>query len=153
MRRATWGVAGLLALGLTVTACPGRAPLPVAGALAPCPRSPNCVSSQADPADPVHYVAPLALVGDPDTAAQRVADAAQRVDGAGEWRIDGDHVRIVFHTPSGLFTDDVDLLVDRPDAVIQVRSSSRIGYGDMGVNRGRIEAIRAQWAATTPEPE
>jgi uncharacterized protein (DUF1499 family) len=144
-RLALGAAALLVAGGMALTACPGRAPLPEGGRLAPCPRSPNCVSSQADPADARHRVAPMPLHGDPATASQRVAAAAQEVDGAGELLIVGDQVRIAFHTPSGLFTDDVDLVVDRAAGVIHVRSSSRIGYGDLGVNRARIEALRAAW--------
>lgn len=144
----------VLASTLALVACPGRAPLPEGGRLAPCPRSPNCVSSQADASDTTHYVAPLALHGDPATASQRLAAAAQTVRGAGEALVVGDQVRISYRTPSGLFVDDVDLLVDRASGTVHVRSSSRLGYGDLGVNRARIEAIRAAWqaagAATPP---
>lgn len=146
MRRILLAAVTVLVAGaMVLTASPGQAPLPVGGALAPCPASPNCLSSQAPPDDP-HYVAPLPLHGDPATASQRVAGAAQQVDGARAALIVGDQVRIVFRTRSRLFTDDVDLVVDREGGVIHVRSSSRLGWGDFGTNRWRVEAIRAAWS-------
>src|SRR3989454_9563749 len=39
--------------------------------LAPCKRTPNCVSSQADPADAEHYVAPIPFKGDAIAAVRR----------------------------------------------------------------------------------
>ena len=42
------------------------------------------------------------------------------------------------------FVDDTEFWVDPTEQVVQVRSSSRVGRGDLGVNRQRIEAIRAQ---------
>jgi uncharacterized protein (DUF1499 family) len=47
----------------------------------------------------------------------------------------------VFQTPTMRFHDDVELLV-QAGGVIQVRSISRFGYGDHGVNRARVERIR-----------
>ena len=41
------------------------------------------------------------------------------------------------------FVDDVEFTYDDKDGVIQLRSASRLGRGDFGVNRRRIEAIRA----------
>ncbi len=43
------------------------------------------------------------------------------------------------------FVDDVEFLVQ--DHVIQVRSASRLGYSDLGVNRKRVEALRQAWVA------
>jgi uncharacterized protein (DUF1499 family) len=45
------------------------------------------------------------------------------------------------------FVDDVEFLIDAPNGVIQVRSASRKGYSDMGVNRRRVEEIRKQFSA------
>jgi uncharacterized protein (DUF1499 family) len=45
------------------------------------------------------------------------------------------------------YTDDVEFAVDPVASVIHVRSSSRLGRRDLGVNRARIEAIRARFSA------
>ena len=56
--------------------------------------------------------------------------------------------RLDHHQPSWLlrFVDDVDAVVDPDAGVIHVRSASRVGYSDLGVNRKRVEAIRAAFA-------
>ena len=46
------------------------------------------------------------------------------------------------------FTDDLELALDASERVIHVRSASRIGRGDLGVNRARVEAIRAAMASS-----
>lgn len=48
------------------------------------------------------------------------------------------------------FVDDAEFLADEPAGVIQVRSAARVGLNDFGVNRRRIETIRARWAQTPP---
>jgi uncharacterized protein (DUF1499 family) len=45
------------------------------------------------------------------------------------------------------FVDDLELHLRPADAQIAVRSASRLGYSDMGVNRRRVEALRAALAA------
>ena len=62
-------------------------------------------------------------------------------------------VRIIVQQPGYLyaeftsrwlgFVDDVEFLLDEPRARIDVRSASRLGYSDLGVNRRRIEHLRA----------
>ena len=41
------------------------------------------------------------------------------------------------------YVDDVEFWFDPVNMVIQVRSASRLGKGDLGVNRARIESLRA----------
>jgi uncharacterized protein (DUF1499 family) len=119
------------------------------GRLAPCPRSPNCVASQGDPTDTTHYIAPIAFKGD-DRAAWRAlretVAASERVKIVGER--DG-YLRAEFATKVIGFVDDVEFLLDAPAHVIHVRSASRLGYRDFGVNRARIEALRTRLAART----
>jgi uncharacterized protein (DUF1499 family) len=50
------------------------------------------------------------------------------------------------------FVDDVEFLVDDAAKVIHVRSASRLGRSDLGVNRKRVERIRARWREATPAP-
>ena len=48
------------------------------------------------------------------------------------------------------FTDDLELALDKSARVIDVRSASRVGRGDLGVNRARVEAVRAAMAGSSP---
>jgi uncharacterized protein (DUF1499 family) len=123
-----------------------RPPTPGGGEarLKPCPASPNCVSSQST--DRKHRVEPLAFEGDPADALARLKTLVQSME----------RTRIVDETSTYLhvecrsalvgFVDDVEFSIDVQDKVIHLRSASRTGYWDMGVNRRRIEAIRAQWS-------
>jgi uncharacterized protein (DUF1499 family) len=46
----------------------------------------------------------------------------------------------------------LEFCIDNDLRIIHVRSSSRVGYYDFGVNRRRVERIRARFAAlTTPD--
>lgn len=47
------------------------------------------------------------------------------------------------------FVDDVEFWVDPATGVIDVRSASRLGREDFGVNRQRVEAVRAAYLAAT----
>ncbi len=117
------------------------------GRLAPCPASPNCVASHAERADATHYVDPIGFAGDA-RAAWRALRAA--VAGAERARIVADqdgYLRAEFVSRRMGFVDDVEFLLDAGARVIHVRSASRLGRRDFGVNRARIEALRAAVAA------
>ncbi len=134
-------VAACVAL-LCAVACAGTAPpLGVSeGRLAPCPSSPNCVSSRST--DAKHRVEPLSVAGDAETGWQALIDRVAELP----------RTRIVEQSPRYLraecrsalfgFVDDLELLLEPEAARVQVRSASRTGYGDMGVNRRRVEGLR-----------
>ena len=113
------------------------------GRLAPCRRSPNCVSSQADAADTVHYIAPIPFKGAPVEAMDAVRRALESMPRATVVRHEPDYLYAQFRSRLLGFVDDVEFAYDEKGGVIQVRSASRLGRRDFGVNRARIEAIRA----------
>ncbi|MEN6507422.1 MAG: DUF1499 domain-containing protein, partial [Smithella sp.] len=43
------------------------------------------------------------------------------------------------------FVDDVEFYFPANEKIIHVRSASRVGYSDMGVNRKRVEEIRKRF--------
>jgi uncharacterized protein (DUF1499 family) len=115
---------------------------PHAAFLAPCPSSPNCVSSLATDAE--HHVEPLRIVGDPTHA---IDDLRRIIEGMPRARIvaaNSTGLHAEFRSRIFRFIDDVDLQLD--GHVVQIRSASRTGYSDFGVNRERVEAIRQAFA-------
>jgi len=118
------------------------------GRLAPCKRTPNCVSSQADPADRKHYIAPLAFQGAAEAAMAALKRAVETAPGARLLRADPDYLYAEFRSRVMRFVDDVEFALDRRDGVFHVRSASRVGRHDFGVNRARIEALRGALAAS-----
>ena len=113
------------------------------GRLPRCKRTPNCVSSQADPADAAHHVAPIAFKG---SAAEAMAAARRAIEALPRTRViraEGNYLYAEFRSKLMGFVDDVELLHDERAGVIHVRSASRLGRRDFGVNRERVEALRA----------
>lgn len=116
------------------------------GRLAPCRRTPNCVSSQADPADAAHYIAPIPFAGD---AAAAVAAARRAVEGMQRTTVVREapgYLYAEFRSKLLGFVDDVEFAFDGRAGLLHVRSSSRVGRRDYGVNRARVESLRRRIA-------
>lgn len=108
----------------------------------------NCVSSQASlyPEHPQRQyaeIAPIALLGDGPATIARLVEVVQAMPGATIVVNDSDYARAQFTSRLLKFVDDVEFWYDPAAQVIQVRSASRVGRKDFGVNRQRIEAIRS----------
>lgn len=114
----------------------GKAPL------AACPDRPNCVSSLAT--DPRHAIAPLEYVGASPFAVHALKEVISAMPGGKVVEEQGDYLRAEFTTPRMRFVDDVEFMFDPAGERIQLRSASRVGYRDRGVNRARVETIRAE---------
>lgn len=141
--RPVYILALLLAVSLALVSCSGNSPanLGVSGSgMAPCPSSPNCVSSDALDSD--HQISPFLLA----------------VPAADAWPVVRDFVSklprtlIVHEKPGYLhaecrsalfgFVDDLELDLRSLEGIVAIRSASRLGYSDFGVNRRRVEALR-----------
>ena len=108
------------------------------GRLAPCRSTPNCVSSQADPADKEHYIAPIPFRGDAIAAVRKAVESMPR---ARVISADSHYLYAEFRSALLRYVDDVEFHYD--GSVIHMRSASRLGRRDFGVNRKRIEKLRS----------
>ncbi len=125
------------------------------GRLKPPSTTPNSVSSQAGlypghPQLPYADIAPLALQGDGPATLARIRMIVAAMAGARVTEYRPDYLYVQFTTRWLRFVDDAEFWFDPVNKVIQVRSASRIGRGDLGANRRRIEALRAALAAARP---
>jgi uncharacterized protein (DUF1499 family) len=111
------------------------------GRLAVCPASPNCVCSQA--ADDAHAIEPLHFSDDPAAAMRRLRTMLETMPRTTVVTVRDDYLHAECRSLLFRFTDDVEFLLDPETRVIHCRSASRVGYSDLGVNRQRIESIRA----------
>ncbi len=118
-------------------------PPPAIHRLAPCPDRPNCVSSLAE--DRAHRVEALRLDGKPEEALARLREIIEAMPRATVDEVGQAHLKARFHSRLFRFTDDLELVVDAPAGLIHVRSASRVGRWDLGVNRNRVEAIRSAY--------
>ena len=142
------GLAFLIGLALVASSgCGGRMPrdLGLTGdQFKSCPDSPNCVSSFAT--DEQHGIAAIQIDG-PSAAAWQALEVElqSRVRVKIVTRSEG-YLYAVFTSKLMRYRDDVEFHLDAAGTEIEVRSASRVGYGDMDANRNRIESIRAALA-------
>ena len=113
---------------------------PTSAELAPCPGSPNCVSSLAT--DNGHHIEPLAYSMSASEALTRLKQILLDEPRTAIVKEEGGYVHAEARSLLFRFVDDVEFLLDTDKAVIHVRSASRTGYSDLGVNRRRVERIR-----------
>jgi uncharacterized protein (DUF1499 family) len=151
-----WLVIGLATLALLVLAAgqlgwlAGPAPQrlgAVNGQLQPPSRTPNSVSSQADlwpdhPQREYARIEPFPIRGDAAATLAALREAALALPGAELVRAEDNHLYLRFTTRWMKFVDDLEFWADPAAGVVHVRSASRVGRKDFGVNRARVEAIR-----------
>ena len=109
---------------------------------APVPDSPNCVSSQAPTSDKEHYIAPLTVTGSASEAIAKIKAVVQAMERTEIIEETGDYLYAEFATKLMGYVDDVEFYADG-GGTVQVRSASRLGKSDLGLNRKRIEEIRS----------
>lgn len=147
----------VVVLTMTLAACGGTRPTNLwstATGLAPCPSSPNCVSTM--PTDDEHTTAAWILAVPADQAWPLARDAVLALP----------RTTLVTNTPNYIhaeatsmmlrFVDDLELVVSPDGEAILVRSASRVGYSDMGVNRERVDSLRVglqKAGVLTPAPQ
>ncbi len=112
-----------------------------------CPPSPNCVSSRS--ADRDRYIGPLQIRVTSDKAWESLKASLaeeERIRVVEEVRGDG-YLRAEATSLVFGFVDDVELQILPEDHLIHLRSASRVGYWDLGVNRRRLERIAGRMRA------
>jgi uncharacterized protein (DUF1499 family) len=122
------------------------------GKLKPPSKTENSVSSQAalypeHPQRRYAEIAPLALRGDGPATLARIKTVVESMPGAKVVKSSPDYLYAQYTTKLMKYVDDVEFWYDPAAQVIQVRSASRLGKSDLGVNRKRVEAVRAALAA------
>ncbi|UTW11609.1 DUF1499 domain-containing protein [Marinobacterium rhizophilum] len=140
--RLTWWIPVLLYLA----GCSSQAPSSLGvqnGRLAPCPDTPNCVGSEYP--DSPAWIAPLSFTDSPPQAWARLQNRIQAQGGQIETLTDT-YLWATYRSRLLRFIDDVEFRLDSEARQIQVRSASRLGYSDLGVNRKRIEDLRSAFA-------
>ncbi len=111
----------------------------VDGKLHPCPKSPNCVSTQA--IDEKQKMEPINYSGDLEDAKTKIISIINSLKRSKIITNEENYIHIEFRTATFRFVDDVEFLFDDKEKVIHFRSRARMGYSDMGVNRKRMEKI------------
>lgn len=113
---------------------------PKAGAL-------NAVSSQST--DPGTYIPPIVIQDAPEAAFARLQAVISRMPGNSIVVSHDRYLHVEAQTRLLRFVDDMEFVLDPEQRLIHVRSASRLGRRDFGVNRARLERIRHEFEFET----
>ena len=111
----------------------------VDGKFHPCPKSPNCVSTQA--IDDKQKMEPINYSGSLIDAKAKIVSIINSLKRSKIVTNEENYIHTEFRTATFRFVDDVEFLFDDKEKIIHFRSRARMGYSDMGVNRKRMEEI------------
>lgn len=111
--------------------------------LAPCPSSPNCISTQSF--EPDKYMAPLPYAGDSKESRSIIRSIIESMPRSNVLKEKENYLHAEFQSLIFRFVDDVEFLFDEEEKTIHFRSASRIGYSDFGVNRRRMRDISERY--------
>ncbi len=141
-------VIGAIFSTLLLSACTGTRPVDIGinnNQLTPCPSSSNCVSSFEIPTDETHYIKPYQSSStNPEKAWELLQQIVTDNDSAEIISKDSNYIHAEFTSSIMRYVDDTEFMLDTDNNLIQLRSASRLGLKDFGVNRDRLEAIRTQ---------
>ena len=135
----------LLILAMSIISCTGTRPSNLGisdSKLAPCPSTPNCVSSDAKKNDDTHYIPPFQLDVAHNKAWQDTRDAVLKLPRTQIINETADYLHAECTSALLGFVDDLELHHRTNNNTIAVRSASRLGSSDIGVNRKRVESLR-----------
>ena len=142
MQRLSWY--GVILAGMLSSSTSGHAQ-PV---FEPCPDRPNCVTSLDTGTR--HFIEPLQFTDEPGKAWARLKAVLQQQPRTRIVVEQGDYLRAECRSLVFRFVDDVEFVMQPQQQQIQVRSASRTGYSDLGVNRRRVERLREQFTTAKP---
>ena len=118
--------------------------------LAPCPDSPNCVSTKSK--DAGHSMPPLPYLKSGEESMNRLVAIVREMKRATIVSATPSYLHVEFRSALFRFVDDVEFVLDDSARVIHFRSASRTGYYDFGVNRRRMQEISDLYLRAAPSP-
>ncbi len=104
-----------------------------------CPNTHNCVSSTASDG---HAIKPFILANNSKLDILKLIQLINNSDSNVSAIHDGQHIHATFTSRVFGFVDDLDLIINPTQNIIHVRSASRTGHYDFGVNRRRVNKLR-----------
>jgi len=128
---------------MSLFSCSGTRPANLGvkdGRLADCPSSPNCVSSDA--ADSAHSISAFRLIVTPTDGWRALRALLKELPRVQIITASEDYIHAECSSAVFGFVDDLELHLRSAQNSIAVRSASRLGHSDFGVNRKRVESLR-----------
>ncbi len=146
IKKITFISLSVITVALFFAGCSGTRPSHVAKGhrnLAPCPETPNCVSTQST--NDMHGIEPLTYDTDTKTAMTRLVDVIKSMKRTKIVTQTENYLYAEFTSGFWRFVDDVEFSFDEESSTIHFRSASRLGKSDFGVNRARMEEIKKRF--------
>jgi uncharacterized protein (DUF1499 family) len=143
-------IVALFLIVMSAVACAGHAQesrTKTSADLAPCPDSPNCVSTKSN--DPDRTMAPLPYLTSGRESMDRLVAIVREMKRATIVSATPSYLHVEFRSALFRFVDDVEFALDDSARVIHFRSASRTGYYDFGVNRKRMKEISDRYLRAT----
>ena len=112
------------------------------GKLRTCPDKPNCVCSENYGPESRNRIEPMPVSGEDRKQMWARLIATVKANGGEIRQQTHPYLHATFTSSLLRFVDDVEFRLDTEHHQLHVRSASRVGYSDFGVNRKRIEKIR-----------
>ena len=134
----------VMAVILTSTACAGVENIGMTeGKLAPCPDSPNCVSTQSE--EKGHAMKPLPYLQTREASREKILSILKDMKRTEIVKLTESYIHVECRTALLRFVDDVEFFLDETIRVVHFRSASRVGYYDFGLNRRRMKRISEKY--------
>ncbi len=128
----------------SVSGASGESVCVTEGRLAPCPDSPNCVSTQGN--GKRHAMQPLPYLQTRGASMERILSILKDMKRTEIVTLTDSYIHAEFRTSLWRFVDDVEFFLDDTARVVHFRSASRVGYYDFGLNRRRMKKISEKYA-------
>jgi len=135
-------IVALFLIVMSAVACAGHAQesrSKTSADLAPCPDSPNCVSTKSK--DASHGMSPLPYLKSGEESMDRLLGIVRSMKRATIASATPSYLHVEFRSALFRFVDDVEFVLEDSARLIHFRSASRTGYYDFGVNRKRMKQI------------
>ena len=113
------------------------------GKFTPCPNKPNCVSTQANPKSR-HYLAPTPFEGSVSEVMEKVLELVKEIPRHTVRTKSDKYLHAEVKSRVFGFVDDLEIYLDESEKLVHMRSAARTGYGDLGVNRKRLEHLQRE---------
>lgn len=122
----------------------GQAPGLISGKLSLCSNKPNCVCSEYN--NDSHYIEPMTISDESKVNVHNIIKKVIQAMGGTIQIASNNYISASFSSAIFGFVDDFEIRLDLSQKIIHVRSASRVGHGDLGVNKKRVELFKALYS-------
>lgn len=146
MKITAMAILAVLMSSCTATTAMKRSPGLSKGKLQKCPSSPNCVCSEYRQ-DKKHYTEPISFndTYNPDMVIGKAKTVILEMGGEIK-SMEEMYMAAIFKSSVFRFIDDFEVRIDMGKRLLHIRSASRTGYSDLGVNRRRVKRFKKKFA-------